>query len=1029
MLTISKISSEGSGYYGKDNYYTMGEEEAGQWFGKGAQQLGLAGAVDNDKFDTMLKGNFGSGIELGRTEKGENIHHPGWDHTFSAPKSVSMLALVAKDERLVKAHDKAVNYALHYIEDKLAESRFRVGHEIESRKTGNIIVAKFRHDISRAKDPQLHTHSTILNATFGGNGLLRSLDSPVFYEHKMLMGAMYQSMLSSLVQEIGYKVEIQDNGTFHISGVNKELIDQASKRRADIVEMQKEQGTSGAIAAQYAALATRPEKEALSYQEKQDLWRHDFGDKAINKMVVFSKKAVKQLPLTQEQIKEQELYAIKAVDSAVRHLSENEAVFKTIDIAREAIVTSLGKAMPHQIKQAIDDKIKRSELLHAKATEIKILNNSPKIINKRAYTTPELIEQEKLTLKIMREGRLAIKPIADKNLSLNRGDIFTKGQAAAAIEILTTKDRFINIQGLAGTGKTFMLKEIKEQADNLNIKVIGMAPSNAAANLLKDGIGIESKTVQKHLIEGLQYLNKNPTSKKSDQKPKQRELWLIDESSFISTKQALAITKLATKVNAQVVNLGDKKQLAGVEAGKPFAISQQSKYGLKTIEMNEIIRQTNTELKQAIYSATSGDIKGSFAKINKNIIQVQNKDGVDEPILRREIMANTYLSMDEKDRNNTLVISPANEDRFDVNNHIREGLKEEGSLGKKFIKTTNLVNKNLTNEAKTKSYNYYEGHIVRFNRSYKKLGIEKNDYLEVANINNDKNQITLIDKHKKTIAWNPKEIASKNVEVYFENKRELREGEVLFWRRTKNTGNDKRNTNEKIKILSVNRFTKNVKYVDLSTGESQSMNIKDFKNKHWEYAYCLTAHQAQGQTSEKVMINLESWRGKLSNQQAFYVEISRAKEEAIVFTDDKDKIRRQLITKTGEKESAFEQVSDKRSSHLEDILAKQRGMKTSDELYQERQQELQAKTEKYIKSLSVNAMKNLEKDFRQTLSKTMLKVFDKAENGSKMNGVYNGLIILHAQETRIEPQENRLKAQEQTQDIVQKQPNPIEVER
>ncbi len=1000
MLTISKISSDGSGYYGKDNYYTKGEEDSGQWFGRGAQRLGLVGAVDNDKFDAMIKGNFGD-VKLGKIQDGKINHHPGWDHTFSAPKSVSMLALVAGDERLVEAHDKAVNYVLHYIEDNLAESRFRRGEEIESLKTGNIIVAKYRHDISRAKDPQLHTHAAILNATIGGNGILRSLDSPVFYEHKMLGGAMYQSILANLVQEIGYKTEIQDNGTFHIKGVDKDLMDQASKRRADIVQMQKEQGTTGAVSAQHAALATRPAKEELSYLEKRELWKNDFGDKAIEAMIKHSQQAFKQLPVAQEQIKEQELAATQAVDSAVIHLSENEAVFKTIDIAREAIVTSLGKTLPHQIKGAIDRKIERAELLHAKTSEIKILNNQPKSIQKRAYTTPELIQQEKLTLKIMREGRQQVDPIITKDLSLNRGDIFTKGQAKAATAILTTQDRFINIQGLAGTGKTFMLEEIKEQADKQNIKVVGMAPYAAAANLLEKETAINSKTVQKHLMEGLQKLNKSKQQSEI-QAPKQRELWVIDEASVISTKQALAITKLATKENAQIVNLGDSKQLAGVEAGKPFAISQQKKYGLTTIQMDEIIRQKNIELKQAVYSATKGDVEASFTKINKSIIQVQTKGGNDKPVLRRKMIAQAYLAMSQEQRDNTLVISPANEDRLNVNNQIREGLKQDGSLDKKSIKTTNLVNKNLTNEAKTKSYNYDENLIVRFNRGNKKLGIEKNAYFKVKSIDHDKNQMVLIDKDKKEILWNPKKNASKSVEVYFQNKRELNVGEVLFWRRAgNNSDQSKRRTNEKIKILGVDKLTKNIKYVDLATGEQKSMNIKNFDNKHWEYAYCLTAHQAQGQTSDIVIINLESWRGELSNQQAFYVEISRAKEEAIIFTDDKDKIQRQLTTKTGEKESAFEQVSDDRSFRIDDILAKQQGLKTSEEIAQEKDQALREKTQAYLKSLDTLQKQQLEAEYRKTQSSTILRMYDKTSS-EKIQQNYQDQIAFYTKRHKVQ---------------------------
>ncbi len=1018
MLTISKISSDGSGYYGKDNYYTKGEEESGQWFGKGAKQLGLEGAVDNDQFDAMLTGNF-DGIELGRkNDKGELNHHPGWDHTFSAPKSVSMLALVAKDIRLIEAHDKAVDYALHYIEDNLAESRFRRGETIENQQTHNVVAAKFRHDISRDKDPQLHTHAAILNVTLGATGMLRSLDSPVLYEHKMLGGAMYQSMLASLVKKIGYEVEIRDDGTFDIKSVDKELMAQGSKRRASIKEYQKEQGTTGAIAAQHAALATRPAKEALSHQEKQELWHLDFGDKAIDDMMAFSSRATQSLPLTQEQIKEQTLIATEATTSAIKHLSENEAVFKTIDIAREAIVTSLGKTMPHQIKQAIDHKIEKAELLHAKTTELKYLGGKAKTINKKAYTTPELIEQEKLTLKILREGRQRVEPIVGKNLRLKRGDIFTKGQSKAAIEILTTKDRFMNIQGFAGTGKTFMLEEVKEQAQAQGYEIIGMAPSSAAANLLTKETGIESKTVQKHLMEGLQNLNKPKQQDIDHVSAKQKQLWVIDESSFISTKQALALAKLATKENARVINLGDSKQLAGVEAGKPFAISQDKKYGLTTVKMTEIIRQKNIELRQAVYAATKGDISRAFAKINKSIVQVQDKNGNDEPILRREIMADTYLSMSKKDQANTLIISPANEDRYNVNNHIREELKVEQTLSGKSIKTTNLVNKNLTNEAKTKSYNYHKDLVIRFNRNNKKLGIEKNSYLTVANINHDKNQLTLIDKDNRRLAWNPKKNASKSVEVYYKNKRDINEGEVLFWRRAGGDQQEKRRTNEKIKILKVSNFSQRVAYVDIGTGETRSMNLQDFNNKHWEYAYCLTAHQAQGQTSEKVIINLESWRSKLSNQQAFYVELSRAKQEAIIFTDDKSKIERQLTTRTGEKESALHQITDHRINQVSDIYKKQKGFKTSEEIAQEKQQVLKNQVAEYLKNLTPDEKQTLEKEYRKTQSKTVLNMYDKTSS-EKTKQNYQDQIALYAKEHKIQTQDKHQDLNTQEQDKLQ----------
>ena len=441
------------------------------------------------------------------------------------------------------------------------------------------------------------------------------------------------------------------------------------------------------------------------------------------------------------------------------------------------------------------------------------------------------------------------------------------------------------------------------------------------------------------------------------------------------------MVKLATKQDAHVVNLGDGKQLGAVEAGKPFAQSQLKKYGLQTANMEQILRQKNLLLKQAVYAATKGDIAKAFESINKSVIEVQDKNGLDDPIARRELIAQTFLSMPEDERAATLVICPSNDNRNDTNNLIRKGLKQEGTLKNKSIKTTCLVNKNLTREAKTKSYNYYPEHIVRFNRGYTKLGVEKNEYLKVMALEHQKNLITLINQDNKIIEWDPKKIGSNAVELYTQKKRAINEGEVLFWRRAGvNDDGTKRHTNEKLKILSINKLTNSVKFVDISTGEISTMKLDDMKNKHFDYAYCLTAHQAQGQTSDKVIINLESWRTKLSNQQAFYVEISRAKFESIIYTDDKAKIERQLSTTTGEKQSALEQAIDPRAKNSEDIYRAQLGLKTSDEIKQQQQQSAEKKVLDYLQNLNPNKRKQLEVEYRQTQSKTILSLYDKSKN-------------------------------------------------
>ncbi|EPY0084650.1 MobF family relaxase, partial [Shigella sonnei] len=159
MLSFSVVKSAGSAgnyYTDKDNYYVLGSMGE-RWAGQGAEQLGLQGSVDKDVFTRLLEGRLPDGADLSRMQDGSNKHRPGYDLTFSAPKSVSMMAMLGGDKRLIDAHNQAVDFAVRQVE-ALASTRVMTDGQSETVLTGNLVMALFNHDTSRDQDPQLHTH-------------------------------------------------------------------------------------------------------------------------------------------------------------------------------------------------------------------------------------------------------------------------------------------------------------------------------------------------------------------------------------------------------------------------------------------------------------------------------------------------------------------------------------------------------------------------------------------------------------------------------------------------------------------------------------------------------------------------------------------------------------------------------------------------------------------------------------------------------------------------------------------------------
>lgn len=342
-----------------------------------------------------------------------------------------------------------------------------------------------------------------------------------------------------------------------------------------------------------------------------------------------------------------------------------------------------------------------------------------------------------------------------------------------------------------------------------------------------------------------------------------------------------SLLKTAERYGSRVVLVGDTQQLKAVEAGRPFA--QLQARGMAVAGMSEIIRQKNPELKKAVELAAIGEIRKSVALMEKEVVQIPDN------ATRYARIAQDYVALPEQDRNNTLVVSGTNEARREINERIREGLGLKG----RGVEVEVLAKKDLTQAELKRLESYRPGDFVKPDRSYKTLGLQKSELYKVVKV--QKSGVTLERTDGSKINWDP--IQKNKVNVYSPEKREITSGELL--RVTQNDREKGLINGEKLKLLEIGE-----KGLKLEGQHGKIVELSTKKALHLEHGYCSTVHSAQGRTSDKVLIDANT-RSLTSAQDNFYVAISRARHEAKIYTNDKEKLPEAMSRKM-EKEAALE---------------------------------------------------------------------------------------------------------------------------
>jgi conjugative relaxase-like TrwC/TraI family protein len=909
VATISAISgsAQASSYYEANDYYAGDGLSPSEWQGKGAEALGLSGEVERDQFRDMLDGKLPDGQQLGTIRDGANQHRPGWDVTMSAPKSVSIMAEVAGDRRLIGAHDRAVKSALAFAERHSAATRVREGGRVERQQTGNLVVASFRHETSRAQDPQLHTHNVIINATRDADGNWRSLEPRALYQLQKAIGAVYRQELAVNVRELGYEIEVGKDSLFEIKGVSPDAIKGFSERAAQVEARLAERGktreTASAAEKQVAALDTRAAKGEVNRADLIMEWRATADgagfDQAKRLALVEQAKAVSAhadyAPLLAAQ---GAITAHQAVAFAAEKLGERQSVFSAADLEKEAGRFGLGKVTHAQISTAMERATKNGALV------------SRTFIDKRGaefggFTTASNIDNEQRLLRAEANGRgrvaaiqtpaEAAKAIACAALASEHP--WTTDQRDAAKALLTSQNRVTALQGYAGTAKTTtVLATLAREATAQGHRIVALAPTASAARTLGEALDMKGETVAKHLM-GQHRISANG-----------RSIWIVDEASMLSARDMATLLETAEKANARVILVGDIKQLGSVGAGAAFAQLQGA--GMETAKLAEIVRQTNALTKEAVEASIRGDARRALDALDRGGGRIiANAD----PIERMKAMAQDYATLSPKDQRNTSVIDPSRAGRDALNAEIRAQLIASGRLTGEAVAMRTLESKGLTKAEARDARSYEVGDVVRFARDYADKGIAKREALTVQGIDPAKNAVSLEKSDGSTVDWRPRQWGAGKSEAFSPGSIELMKGDRIEF--TRNDRTQSRENGGRAQIVSVSAEHQTAR-IRLDNGKFQTLDLTQSTDQHLRHGYVQTAHAAQGRTAERVMIHADSRATNLVDQKMMYVGISRAKASVTIYTDDRAKLVSTISERAGLAQTALHQSFQKTASAL-----------------------------------------------------------------------------------------------------------------
>ena len=951
MFTLQSVSAAQAGsYYEKDDYYTEAGLMPAAWGGSLAATLGLTGDFDQRRFTRALQGDF-DGLEF---KQKPSPKRAALDGTLSAPKSVSIMALVMGDTRVIEAHDKAVRAAMARLEGL---ARVRVTENGVTRSVpvqGGIAYASFRHETSRLGDPNLHTHNTIFKAVMGPDGKLLSLDNKEMFRAQREADSVYKAALAEELRGMGYDL-VQTKDGFEIEGVSASLIDEMSRRSKQIDDALASKGmdrdSASAKARQAANLDTRDNKKHYDREALVAWWR----DRAEHLAGLQGKDAATLTPAVPT-TKELEHHGhTDHHQGKTHHRSSTEEVppfrrdrmhhLSELDVVRDSRRTqvllprdvyahvdderadrdkglqrdgdrqgnaglsdaALGRALEHiterksvianrhdLIAQAIqfsEYRVTAEEI--DQAIEARIASGDLLVGERGRMTTRDALETEEAIYAAYDRGLDVCKPLADKPFA---------GMKLAEAEK--------QLGGEMTLGQRRMVENITTSADRVMVVEgdagTGKSTAMSAVKSIAEAKGYKvlglapSDQARRSLQDsGIDTI----TSQRSlvDEKfwngVDDKTIIILDEAGLVDARSMRSILDRVEACGARIATVGDDKQFASVEAGRAlYQLNERANEHGRGSRLDEMRRGKTDEMKALHFAARDNPLEALDKLFEAGRVSAYQDDA-----RRIEALARDYAGMSEEQRAKALVLTGTNADRIKINAAIRDALGFHDGIEIKVFERRDYSKAQLRQIA-----SYEVGDVVRFEAGAGEF--KKGDMLRVMEKTGEKLIVQRGDGE--LVEFRPHRQA-KNVSIGNEEAIEIAPGERIRFTasdKAKGIANGDRGT-----VLTAGDGRLKIR---LDEGKDIEIEIDGKMPIAFRHGYCQTGHSAQGATAGDVLLHVKG-SDATADRKSWYTNITRAAKYVRLYTDALEAKRlaslREAIGRENNKELAHEVIDGQKS--------------------------------------------------------------------------------------------------------------------
>lgn len=833
----------------KEGSYYLDNQHVGHWNGKLIDILEISGVVTREHFQKLtnnLHPHTGHKLKPRTLINGR----VGYDCTFSTPKSASLIYAITQDEDILKAHHASVEFAMRAIEEAI-QVQTGQGKDKRYETVGNGIYSRFTHTTARPTkqeingtvynipEPHLHDHAVVQNLCFNPKeNRFQAIEFSVIRREAPYYEALYLSKLAEELQRAQYSI-VRKGRFFEIEGISKDVVAKFSSRTKEIEAIAKDKNViSKKVKAKLGAWSRNSKTSQTKDVDLQKLWQEKLTQKELENIRLAKGVKAKSEGKTKD--------INQSIDLALEHFLERKSVIPKRLVLARAINQEIGKQSAEEIIRAFNG---RKDIVSAEQS------------NTTVITTKEMIEMEEENLSIAMNGRNTQKPLNARYEITN--SILNDNQRNSVKHILSSRDKVMILLGDAGTGKTTLMKTVKDGIQANGKTLFAIAPSADASRGALQSKGFKDATTIASFLQ----------SEKIQNIAKDNVL-LVDEAALAGTRDINSILKCAQDKNMRVILAGDYKQIPSVNAGSTTRALEKA--GLPVTRVKEIVRQRdNPDLKKAIKALADNDQKKAFTILeeNKRIIEIKDQGRRDKKI------AQAYTKSVEN-KKSVMLVSATHKEGERVSSIIRETLKKKNLL-KHEEKTFNTLKPvSLTESEKQDPTSFKKGMVVQFHKRTSKY---RHGYsYEVQG--HDTNGDVLILRGKNE-GVSPLDLnCHRSFQAYEKKALQIAQGDkIRITKNGKSTENQRLNNGQVLKVEHVD----NMGHIKLSNGKTLP---KDYG--HFTHGYYRTLHASQGRDAKVLLLSQGSEGMSALNKNSFYVGISRGVEDVKVFTDNKSDLKR-----------------------------------------------------------------------------------------------------------------------------------------